>query len=367
MQLNAAWPAQAPGIAGDDVAAWFAASVPQATPPLRLTRFVGGRSNLTFRVDDAAGRRWVLRRPPLGTRLATAHDVGREAAVLRALHGSAVPVPRVIGAGTQGPDAAPFFVMEYVDGLVVRDGVDAALLSIQARAATGIALVDVLADLHAINQHSVGLGDLGRAGGYVERQLARWHRQVHAVPGDDTTQLDTVHDSLLAAVPTESASTLVHGDYRLDNCVVDRRGVVLAVLDWELCTIGDPLADLGLLLVYWSAAEDGLPLSAFPPTVLDGFARRDALVERYADRSGRDVSGVGYYVALGYWKLACILHGVLTRYRAGAMGDPDGDLISPAALDPVLATEGLGRLLDLATAALDAADLPTQTTRRSAT
>jgi aminoglycoside phosphotransferase (APT) family kinase protein len=367
VQLNADRALQTPGIAGAEVAAWFAEHVPGVVPPLRFTRFPGGRSNLTYRVDDATGRRWVLRRPPLGSRLETAHDVGREQRVMQALHGSAVPVPRVLGSATQGPDRAPFFVMEYVDGLAVRDGVDAALLPTQARAAASTALVDVLAALHAVSPPAVGLGELGRGGGYVERQLARWHRQVHAAGRDDTARLDAVHERLVATVPSQRVSTLVHGDYRLDNCVLDRAGAVCAVLDWELCTVGDPLADLGLLLVYWSAAEDGLPLDPFPPTVLDGFATRDELARRYADRTGRDLSRLGYYTALGYWKIACILHGIRTRYAAGAMGDPDADPVGAAGPDPVLAAETADRLLDLATAALDAAELPSQPTRRSAT
>jgi aminoglycoside phosphotransferase (APT) family kinase protein len=367
VQLNADPALHPPGIAGAEVAAWFADRVPDVVPPLGFTRFAGGRSNLTYLVEDAAGQRWVLRRPPLGARLATAHDVGREQRAMQALHGSAVPVPRVVGSGIQASDGAPFFVMEYVDGLVVRDGVDAALLSTEARRTASLALVGVLADLHAVDPGVVGLGELGRGGGYVERQLARWHRQVHAAGGDHPGRLDAIHDRLAAAVPPQRESTLVHGDFRLDNCVVDRAGAVRAVLDWELCTVGDPLADVGLLLVYWSAADDGLPLSAFPPTALDGFATREQLAARYAERTGRDLSRLGYYVGLGYWKVACILHGVLARHRAGAMGDPDAGPTGPAGPDPGLAGDAAHRLLDLATAALDAADIPAQTTRRSAT
>lgn len=348
----------APGIYGSAIAAWFAGNAAGAVLPLTFTRFAGGRSNLTYRVDDAAGHRWVLRRPPLGARLATAHDVLREQRVLRALHGSAVPVPEVVGSGMQGPDAAPFFVMRYVDGLVVRDGVDAAPLTVAARRSVSTALVDVLADLHAVDAGGVGLGGLGRGGGYVERQLTRWHRQIH-VGGRELARLDATHDRLTGLVPEQQETTLVHGDFRLDNCVVDRSGAVVAVLDWELCTIGDPLADLGLLLVYWSQVEDAVPLTGFPPTVLDGFASRAELLARYAERAGRDVSGIGFYVALGYWKLACIVEGILARRRAAAMGEQDDDLsLSAATVD---------LLLGLATAALDAGALPSATTRRSRT
>jgi aminoglycoside phosphotransferase (APT) family kinase protein len=226
-------------------------------------------------------------------------------------------------------NGAPFYVMEFVDGTVVRDVPTAEALTAAQRRRAGESIIDTLAEIHAVDVDAVGLGDLGRREGYIERQLKRWYGQFNKSRNRDVPLVDQVHDRLLADVPEQGPATIVHGDYRLDNCMLAADGSIAAVLDWEICTLGDPLADVGLLQVYW--ADPGEPTySGLPsPTTVDGFPTKAELLDRYAAASGRDLSHVGFYTAFGYWKLACIIEGVYARYVAGAMGDR-GD---PSAFD----------------------------------
>jgi aminoglycoside phosphotransferase (APT) family kinase protein len=313
------------GIDVAGVTAWFEAHAPGVRPPLTFDLVAGGRSNLTYRVTDTAGGAWVLRRPPLGQVLATAHDMSREHRVIAALAPTDVPVPPVVGLCTDAAvNGAPFYVMGFVDGVVARNREAAEPLSPEQRRTAGEDLADVLASIHAVDPPAVGLGDLGRTDGYVERQLRRWYRQWNDSKTRELAAVDAVHDALAARVPEQGPATIVHGDYRLDNCLLGPDGRIAAVLDWELCTLGDPLADVGLLLVYWT--DPGDTRSALPDaaTLLPGFPSRAELIARYAAASGRDVSDVDFYVALGYWKLACILEGVYARYAGGAMGRAEG-------------------------------------------
>jgi aminoglycoside phosphotransferase (APT) family kinase protein len=319
-------PTRVEGIDARRVTSWFAEHVPDAAPPLGFVPVVGGHSNLTFIVTDAAGRRWVLRRPPLGHVLATAHDMTREHRILAALQDTDVPVPPLAGLCTdESVNGAPFYVMGFVDGYVCRhpEEVEAALDE-PARWRAGASLIDVLARIHTVDPDTVGLGELGRRQGYVERQLRRWHGQWEQSKTRELPLVDDVHDRLAALVPEQGPATIVHGDYRLDNCLVDEGGGVRAVLDWELCTLGDPLADVGTLLVYWTEPEDPRPALLDPPTIVPGFPTREDLAGWYAEHTGRDLSGIGFYVAFAYWKLACILEGVYARYRAGVMGEAEG-------------------------------------------
>jgi aminoglycoside phosphotransferase (APT) family kinase protein len=321
-------PADIEGINSQPVTAWLDQHATVA-PPLTFELITGGRSNLTYDVHDADGGRWVLRRPPLGHVLATAHDMGRESRIMSSLAGTSVPVPPIVGlCDDDAVNGAPFFMMDFVEGVVLRDRAAATTLPEATRAAVADHLVDVLAAIHAVDPDEVGLGDLGRRDGYVERQLKRWHAQWERSAYTHVTGIDDVHRRLSAAVPTQHESTIVHGDYRLDNCIVSEDGSIAAVLDWELCTLGDPLADVGLLLVYWAQADDGFSALPDAPTTAAGFPSRAALVERYAQASGRSVGDVDYYVALGYWKLACILAGVATRYAAGQMGGGDAEALA---------------------------------------
>lgn len=313
--------AQVEGVDVDAVTAWIGERVPALSPPLQFDLVAGGRSNLTFKVIDADGRAWVLRRPPLGHVLATAHDMGREHKIISALADTDVPVPGTVGlCEDDSVNGAPFYVMDFVEGTVVRSREEAEQLTEAARRHAGESLVDVLARIHAVDVDAVGLGELGRKEDYVARQLARWHRQWQQSTLADLTVIDDMHAKLAAAIPEQGPATIVHGDYRLDNCLIHADGEVAAVLDWEICTLGDPMADVGLLHVYWSEASDRWAPLLNAPTAIDGFLGRDELFNRYAERSGRDLSQLGFYVAFGYWKLACILAGVYTRWTGGAMG-----------------------------------------------
>ncbi len=324
---NAADMSAPDGIDAVVVTDWFRSHVQALTEPLRFDLIAGGHSNLTFTVTDADDRRWVLRRPPLGQVLATAHDMGREHRIISALGPTAVPVPPTVGlCSDDSVNGAPFYVMDFVDGRVVRGQSDAEALSNEQRRRAGESIVDVLASIHTVDVDAVGLGDLGRKDGYIARQLTRWYSQFQA----SDSQVDgglglgvvhEVHDRLAARIPQQQGAAIVHGDYRLDNCMLGDDGQVISVLDWEICTLGDPLADLGLLWVYWSDPGDDAVLPQASPTALEGFPRKAELVERYAAASERDLSDLGFYVAFGCWKLTCIIAGVYARYAGGAMGD----------------------------------------------
>jgi aminoglycoside phosphotransferase (APT) family kinase protein len=316
------------GIDGVDVASvtsWIEQRT-EVRPPLDLEVIQGGRSNLTYKVTDADGRRLILRRPPLHGVLESAHDMGREHRIIAALAASDIPVPPTIGY-EEDPDVtgAPFYVMEHVEGEVIRDSSAAREhLTPTTRAAATRDLVDVLVRLHAVDPDAVGLGDLGRKEDYLARQLKRWHGQLAKSRTRDLPLLDEVHERLVADIPEQGPAAIVHGDYRLDNLMLDpATGRVRAVLDWELTTLGDPLADVGLLLVYWSQPDDETIPLLDSPTVVEGFGSRDEVAELYAAASGRDLAEIDYYVAFGYWKLACILEGVYSRYASGAYGTGD--------------------------------------------
>jgi aminoglycoside phosphotransferase (APT) family kinase protein len=312
------------GIDQEAVGRWIADHVDAAAPPFTYRLIAGGRSNLTYDMRDATDRRLVLRRPPLGEVLQSAHDMGREHRILAALVGTAVPVPRPLGfCGDPRVTGAPFYVMEHVDGLVLRGAGDVPPeFGEAARRRTGEAIVDVLAELASVDPDAVGLGDLGRREGYVERQLRRWHRQFEQSRTRDIASVDEVHRRLAGHVPPQQRTAIVHGDYRIENTIVSPDGDVRAVLDWELCTLGDPLADLGWLIAYWVQPDEDAPhMSRRMPTVLPGFPDRAAVVSRYVERTAADVSSLDFYVALALWKLACIAEGVYARYRAGVMGD----------------------------------------------
>jgi aminoglycoside phosphotransferase (APT) family kinase protein len=321
-------------IAGIDVprvSDWLVGHVDAAAAPFTFEVIAGGHSNLTYRVDDAGGHRFVLRRPPLGHVLASAHDMGREFRIISALQDTPVPVAPALGyCDDLEVNGAPFYVMGFVDGHVVRERATAeAVLDLDARRRASESIVDTMAAIHAVDLGSVGLADLGRHEGYIARQLKRWHSQVSAQRTRDLPIIDRVHDQLATRIPDQGPATLVHGDYRLDNCMVGDDGRVVAVLDWEICTLGDPMADLGLLMVYWTGPGDDPTAWTGSATTAPGFLDRTELAHRYADVSGRDISELDFYVAFAFWKLACILEGVYARYVGGALGQRD-----PAELEP---------------------------------
>ena len=316
------------GIDEAGVAAWFKAHVPGVTLPLRYRQITGGHSNLTFEVDDAAGRRFVLRRPPTGALLPTAHDMGREHRIISAVGPAGIPVPEALGyCADPAVSGAPFYVMDFVDGLILRSKDDtAARFDEAARRGIGENLVDVLAAIHDVDVDAVGLGTLARKEGYIARQLKRWNGQFQQSQEQEREAgggvyrpmplVTEAHALLSSRVPEQHGAAIVHGDYRLDNTILSADGHVKAVLDWELCTLGDPLADVGTLLMYWAQGTS----SAEPVTAMPGFPTRDELAARYAATSGRDVSQISFYVAFAYWKLACIMEGVYVRYATHAMG-----------------------------------------------
>lgn len=298
--------------------------------PLEARLIEGGRSNLTYVVGDGRGQ-WVVRRPPLGHVLATAHDMAREYRVISGLHPTAVPVPEpLLLCEDDTVLGAPFYVMEYVEGVPYRTAEQLAPLGPERTRAAVLGLVDTLVDLHAVAPGAVGLGDFGRPEGFLERQLRRWGKQLDASRNRELAGVDALHADLGRALPASPAPTVVHGDYRLDNVLLGPDERIRAVLDWEMSTLGDPLTDLGLLVMY--SSDLGLPESPVSTTSgAPGHPSPAELIERYAARSGRDTSAISWYTAFAWFKLAVILEGIHYRYTlgqtVGAGFDRIGDLV----------------------------------------
>jgi aminoglycoside phosphotransferase (APT) family kinase protein len=292
--------------------------------PLSATLIAGGRSNLTYAVTDGATT-WVLRRPPLGHVLPTAHDMAREYRVMSALTDSDVPVPRTLAlCEDTAVNGAPFYVMELVEGVIYRDGADLATLSADQSRRVSEALVDVLAAIHAVDYEAVGLGDFGRPDGFLERQVRRWGEQWERSKTRELPEVDELARRLRQALPRSGPPTIVHGDYRMDNTMMapDDPGRIVAVLDWEMSTLGDPLTDLGLFLLYWGQADAQFVATgaAIDPDV--GFLSRDQIVARYAEVSGRPVDQLDWYEVFARYKLAIIVEGINARYQMGkTLGD----------------------------------------------
>ncbi len=319
------------GINENQVTEWMAGQLPELTPPLTFSLIAGGRSNLTFRVEDAEGRAWALRRPPLHHVLPTAHDMSREYRLMHSLGPAGIPVPVTVGLCTdEAVNERPFYVMEFVEGHILRTAPQAEeAFDVATRRKVGDEMAETLAALHAVDPDAVGLGDLARHEGYIERQLKRWRSQYEQMQVDGVDHggvVERVSDELAARIPKQQRTSVVHGDYRMDNVVLADDGPVRAILDWEICTLGDPLADLGVLMVYWSEPSDAMAVLGQSPTTAPGFSTRAQVLERYGSVSNLDISEVGYYMAFGYWKLACILQGVYARYVAGAGAGDQGSV-----------------------------------------
>ncbi|MFE1956063.1 MULTISPECIES: phosphotransferase family protein [Streptomyces] len=313
--------------------------------PLTARLIEGGRSNLTYQVGDGTTR-WVVRRPPLGHVLATAHDMKREHRVIAALHTTDVPVPEpVLLCEDDSVLGAPFYVMEFVDGTPYRTAEQLATLGPERTRAAVLGLVDTLVDLHAVDPEAVGLGDFGRPEGFLERQLRRWGKQLDASRNRDLPGIDALQAALGRTLPDSPAPTIVHGDYRLDNVLVrqDPDGVdrIKAILDWEMSTLGDPMTDLGLLVMY--STDLGMTESPVSTTATaPGHPDPAELIERYAARSGRDVSAIAWYTAFAWFKLAVILEGIHYRYTLGQTVGAGFDRIGE--LVPVFIEHGLTTL-----------------------
>ncbi|MFH8626279.1 phosphotransferase family protein [Streptomyces vietnamensis] len=316
-------PTSTPGLAPDRLGGWLAAHVPGAGTDLSATLVVGGKSNLTYRVTDGTTT-WIVRRPPLGHVLATAHDMGREYRVMSALRDTSVPVPRTYGF-CDDPEVlgAPFYVMERCEGTPYRLASELVPLGEERTRLISERLVDTLVTLHRVDPAAVGLADFGRPEGYLERQVRRWKKQLDASYSRDLPAAEELYRRLSADVPAESATGIVHGDYRLDNLLVDGNDRATAVLDWEMATLGDPLSDLALMVVYNRLGEvtgddAGVSTVAGAP----GYLTEAETIERYAAGSGRDLSRFGFHLGLAAFKLAVIIEGIHYRHRSGqTVGD----------------------------------------------
>ena len=313
---------------------------------LQASLVSGGKSNLTFELTSDAGEA-VLRRPPDGPLLPRAHDMAREARVQRALAATAVPVPAILFEDVGELIGVPFYVMEKVDGYVVRDELPAGYAdSADDRRAIADVLVDTLADLHAVDPVEVGLSGFGRPSGLGERQVRRWSEQWERSKTRDVPAVEELAGRLRADPPAGPGGAIVHGDFRIDNCLLARQmpPAVMAVLDWELATLGEPLADLGLLLFYWRQAGEAKPVLTPAPTMLPGFPPRSYLAERYARRTGADLADLPAYVALAHFKCAVIAQGIAARVQAGSMaGQEFGDISSEVER---IAADGLALLTE---------------------
>ena len=301
------------GIDPTEVAEWIEQLGITFSAPLSFERIGLGQSNLTYLVCDAQDRKWVLRRPPLGDLLASAHDVAREARILSALDDTAVPTPRVYGLSR---DAAgvPLLLMEFVDGLVVDRMPIAESLTPQRRRQIGLSMPATLAKIHAVDLERAGLDDLASHKPYAQRQLKRWAAQWEQSKTRDLPALDDLTRRLIAAAPQRQELTLVHGDFHLRNVITSHTtGEVVGVLDWELSTLGDPLADMGSLLAYWPQPGEGDIAGGFAATALEGFPDRAEMARVYLAQTGRDAATLKYWHALGLWKIAVIAEGVMRR------------------------------------------------------
>ncbi len=333
-----------PGINFDSLTPWFSEHV---EPAKELSaKIIGhGRSNLTYRIESD-GRAWVLRRPPLSHVLPTAHDMKREFRVISALEPTDVPVPHAIALCEDAAViGAPFYIMSFVEGIVPADPrVVAEAFDEATRKRMGESLIDTLVAFHAVKPESVGLGDFGKPQGFIERQVRRFQDQLaKGSKVRDVPELEELGRRVANAIPPESEHTLVHNDYRLDNCVMRPDGGIAAVLDWEMATLGDPLADLGAQVMYWpergAQEPHGTGATSGAVMLLPGFPTRSEAMKRYAEKSGRDVSNLDFYAALAYFRLAVILEGIHARFLEGGTVGPGFETMGQQVL--VLTRAGL--------------------------
>jgi aminoglycoside phosphotransferase (APT) family kinase protein len=310
------------------VEAWIADNVTGLTPPFTWTRLQGGHSNLTYRIDDAEGHAAVIRRPPQGELLPKAHDMSREWALISALGGTPVPVAPALGF-CESPDitGAWFYVMGLVDGHALYNSESTeAWVAEDNRRTLAWSFVDVLADLHELDPDEIGLGELGKKEDYIGRQLRTWFRSWTSSVDDaeyDDPRAHELQEFLSRNIPDQGSARVVHGDYGVHNCLIGPDAQIAAVVDWEISTLGDPLADLAYALNQWAEPGEDREGAA---TALPGFPSRADLVARYAEKSGRDLSLLDYYIGFNWWKTACIVHGVYARYCAGKKSTEGADL-----------------------------------------
>ena len=319
-----------PGLDLGRLAAWLPAALPEAGPELSATLLAGGKSNLTYEVTDSVAT-WVLRRPPLGHVLATAHDMAREYRVMSALAGTAVPVPAMYALCEDTEVlGVPFYVMERVAGTPYRHAAQLQALGPERTRAIALDMVDTLAALHRVDPAAVGLSDFGKPGGFLARQVSRWKKQLDASWCRDLPAADELHKRLAADIPEQSAPGIVHGDYRLDNILIGPDDELNAVIDWEMATLGDPLTDLALMLVYHRLGDQLGGGTVADAASAPGFPSEREVIERYARGSDRDLTRIGFYLGLASYKLAVILEGIHYRYQHGQTVGPGFENIGPA-------------------------------------
>lgn len=302
---------------------------------LTATLIAGGRSNPTYELADGHSR-WIMRRPPYGDVLKSTHDVLREARIVSALAGSSVPVPNIVAACEDASlIGAPFYVMDKLEGRTFRTHADTSELTSQQRAMMSDALLDTLVDLHEIDPLSIGLESFGRSKGYLERQLARWGRQWKAVCTSERAEVDELLRRLSSSIPRTRFPGIVHGDYKIDNVMVDvlDPAKIVGVLDWEMATLGDTLADLGILVSFWDEiGQMHNPITA-GATAHPGFPSSDQIIEKYAHRRGIDIDDIDWYVVFADFKIAVILEQIHARHlqgtTVGAGFDGIGDMVGP--------------------------------------
>jgi len=310
------------GYAVDAVEAWITNNIPSLSPPFVWTRLEGGHSNLTYKLEDSHGKEAVIRRPPQGQLLPKAHDMGREWSLISALGPTAVPVPEALGF-CESPDVtgAWFYVMGCINGRPLYNNEETQeWVPEEKRITLANSFVDVLADLHSLDPDEIGLGDLGKRDSYVGRQLKTWYRSwTSSIEGADfdDARAHELQQYFLDNLPEQEKARVVHGDYGLHNCLTGPDSTVAAVVDWEISTLGDPLADLAYALNFFPDPSDTIPIAPEAATAVPGFPTRTEMAARYGTRTGRDLSNLDYYTGFNRWKSACIVHGVYARYMEG--------------------------------------------------
>jgi aminoglycoside phosphotransferase (APT) family kinase protein len=319
------------GYAVDAVEAWITNNIPSLSPPFVWTRLEGGHSNLTYKLEDSSGKEAVIRRPPQGQLLPKAHDMGREWSLISALGPTAVPVPEALGF-CENPDVtgAWFYVMGCINGRPLYNNEETEEWVPEAKRITlANSFVDVLADLHSLDPDEIGLGDLGKRDSYVGRQLKTWYRSwTSSIEGADfdDARAHELQQYFLDNLPEQEKARVVHGDYGLHNCLTGPDSTVAAVVDWEISTLGDPLADLAYALNFFPDPSDTIPIAPEAATAVPGFPTRTEMAARYGTRTGRDLSNLDYYTGFNRWKSACIVHGVYARYMEGKKSSEGIDL-----------------------------------------
>lgn len=320
-----------PGYDRPAVEAWIESNLDGLVGPFRWSRLEGGHSNLTFLLRDGRDRTAVIRRPPQGELLPKAHDMKREFTIISGLGRTDVPVATAHGlCEDTSVTGAVFYIMSEVGGRALYTAEDVEdWLSAEARDAVGYAFMETLAKLHAIDPADVGLDQLSKPSGYVERQLRVWYgswlASAEAAQYDDD-RIHRMNEVLSGQIPDQGPARVVHGDYGMHNCMINQDGSVAAVLDWEIATLGDPMADFAYALNNWSDPDDTIYVSHTGATTAPGFARRQALADHYAELTGRDMSNLAFYRTFNYFKTACILHGVYARYLQGQKSAEGVDL-----------------------------------------